>query len=156
MKYCGDESMRNVLKWGIAVFFLIAIAVTISGCIDTTPHLATSDPEQAIQTWGDAVNARDYPKLYNLAPEAIKSQISLQDFTSIQQNNSFLRPGSSIAGFQVLNRTIINETTITVTGALIIDSPASGNTSSPSEIPVYIKFLEFYENGEWRIWTTHP
>jgi len=148
--------MKKVLQWVISVFFLISIAVTLSGCIDTTPHFEASDPEQAIQTWGDAVNARDYAKLYNLAPESIKRQISLQNFTSIQQNNSFLQPGSSIAGFQVINRTIINETTVTVTGALIIDSPVSGNTSSPTEIPVYIKFLEFYENGEWRVWTTRP
>ena len=148
--------MRNALQKGIAGFFLILLMIAFSGCIDTTPSLTASDPQQAIQEWGNAVNARDYAKLYNLAPQAIKSQVSLQDFVSSQQNNSFFQPNSSIAGFQVLNQSVINETTVTVTGALIMNVPLSGNASSVSQIPVYIKFVESYENGAWRVWTAHP
>ena len=127
----------------------ICIAGLISGC--TTPR---PDPETGVAAWISAVNNHDINRIYDLTPGQLKDRISRQDFLQVQQNNTFLAPGNTITRYTVMARSV-SDNSAALTVELFMTSPAAG-TKEGEVIPVYIKFIEVFENGEWKVWTTSP
>ena len=100
------------------------------------------------------MNNHDLNRIYDLAPQDIRQKINLQDFIAAQNNNTLLTPGNSIKKYQVVTRTFDgNSAALTV--MVVMNSPGSGNVS-PMNIPLYIKFIEIFEDNEWKVWTTAP
>ena len=128
---------------------IICIAGLISGC--TTPR---PDPETGVTAWISAVNNHDINKVYDLSPGQVKERISRQDFIQAQQNNSFLAPGNTITRYTIMTRSVSADSAA-LTVELFMRSPAAG-TGEGEVIPVYIRFIEVFESGEWKVWTTAP
>ena len=63
-----------------------------------------TDAETGVQMWIAAVNARDLDRVYDLAPDAIKQQISLAQFKESNINNSFLQPGDYYTDYNVIDK----------------------------------------------------
>jgi len=140
-------SMKNQYLPVLLAF--ICIAGLVSGCIAQRP-----DPETGITAWISAVNNHDYNRVYDLAPEAIHEQINRSAFIFAQSDNKLLPPGNVIKGYSVIDKKVsANYAEITV--QLNLHAAATQNASS-EEIPVFIKFVEIFENGEWKVWTTSP
>jgi len=136
----------------------ILMLVMVTGCMTATanaslPHIA--DPENAIKIWIDAVNARDYPKLYALSPEYIRQGITMKNFIKAQDGNPMMATGSQIVDYQVLDRKTGSDNA-TFTVQLILQISGSGANATVSNIPVYLKFTEFFEQGNWHVWTDAP
>jgi hypothetical protein len=139
--------IRNVLT--IIVVCVMIYTLCIAGCIQQRP-----DPETGVKYWISEVNNHDLNGLYDLAPKEIRQQITRQDFIAAQNNNSLIVPGNIIGNYQVLNRTVEgNNAALTV--MFVMHSPGSSNVS-PTNIPVYIKYIEVFEDSEWKVWTTSP
>lgn len=133
----------------LIIFLCIAITAIFAGYTTARP-----DPETGLTAWIAAVNIHDYDRVYDLAPQDIRQQISRPAFIAAQRDNPFLASGNIIKGYTVENKTISgNDGAITV--QLLLHVPAAGNQSA-QDIPLYIKFVEIFENGAWHVWTTSP
>jgi len=137
--------MAGLLLTIVCVIFIILT----SGCVHTHP-----DPETGVKAWVTAVNDRNYAVVYNLAPLAIRSQMPLEDFTKAQENNPLLASGNSIESYTITNKSVSGDTA-ELTAQLVLVSYASGS-SIPQKYILYIKFVEYFENGAWKVWTTQP
>ena len=140
---------KNHIIFLAIILVCIATATFIAGCTTARP-----DPENAVATWVTAVNAHDYNRLYDLAPQAIRQQVSRPAFIAAQHDNHLMAEGNIIKSYTVLNKTISGNDAA-ITAQLILHVPASGNVSE-GDIPLYIKFVEIFENGKWDVWTTAP
>jgi hypothetical protein len=110
-----------------------------------------TDAETGLQMWIAAVNARDLGRVYDLAPDAVKQQISLAQFKENNLNNSFLQPGDYYSDYSLIDK-VQNATFGQIHAQLIFNQSAEkGNTST--ETPMSYRFGLYYEHGEWKIWT---
>jgi hypothetical protein len=127
----------------------IASAIFVVGCTTARP-----DPEISVTAWVTAVNNHDYDRIYDLAPQVLRQQISRPAFIAAQKENPLLAQGNFIKGYTVTNKTI-SGTDAEITAKLVLHQRAIGNESA-GDILLYIKFVEIFENGKWDIWTTAP
>jgi len=141
--------MPRKIQCLLIILAFIGIAGLVAGCTAPRP-----DPETGITAWISAVNNHDINRIYDLAPVELKDRISRQDFTLAQQNNSFLSPGNTITRYMVMARSGSGENA-EITAELFMKSAVAG-TGDGQVIPVYIKFVEVFESGEWKVWTTTP
>ena len=132
----------------------IVVCLLLLGTITAGCTFAKPDPQNTITQWISAVNNHDYPKIYYLAPLQIQQQESLQDFLLEQNNNSFLNSGGEITDYKVLSKDVQGDTATYIVE--LIMRPSIGQNGSGESVPVYIKFEEIFQNGEWRVWTTSP
>lgn len=143
---------------GILLAVCLAGCVLVAGCLEGSSlfskNHALPDPETGITSWISAVNDRNLDHVYELAPQSIKQQISLQEFTAAQHDNPLLAQGNVIQGFSVLNKTASGNEAV-ITAQITIHMPASVNRSE-QDISVFLKFVEIFEDGEWHVWTTAP
>jgi len=153
-----EEKKVKQIKWlmaGIIILLFIAGSAIVILNNKNITSLPTMDPETGIQRWISAVNTRDYHHLYTLAPDTIRQQVDEATFMQAQEGNPLLSSGNKITSYQVLNRTFVgNNATITAQLMLAIPGEGSGNLSK--KFPLYIKFLETFEHGGWKVWTTEP
>ena len=136
-------------KTGIVIIAIILLFMSITpGCVQQRP-----DPEAGINMWIESVNDRNIQKLYRIAPAEVRDQIYEDEFIREQETNPLLAPGNRIIHYTILDR---EDSGITATFIvrLILETPTS--TESSSKIPLYIRFNEVYENGEWKVWTAEP
>jgi hypothetical protein len=156
-----EEEKAKQIKWlvaGIIVILVIAgsaIVILNNKNVIRNTSLPSMDPETGIQIWITAVNTRDYPRLYSLAPDSMRQQLDEATFTQAQEGNPLLRSGNKITGYQVLNQTLVGNNA-TITAQLILETTGEGNGNLTQKIPLYIKFLETFEHGEWKVWTAEP
>ena len=98
------------------------------------------------------MNAHDVSGLYNLAPEGIRDQVSLEQFVSANMNNTLISPDKAITGYKILNETS-NATMANIKVVLLLRQNVSANSVETETIPLYLNFEEWFENGEWKVWT---
>jgi hypothetical protein len=153
-----DEKIRKQSKWLIAGFIIILLIAGSATVLLTNTNFAgksslgSMDPQTGIQKWIDAVNARDYHRLYSLSPDFIRTQIDEPGFIRAQDGNPLFAGENRIAGFQVLNQTVSgNNVMIATVVELDIAGEGSGNVSR--NIALFLKFTETFEHGEWKVWT---
>ena len=115
-------------------------------------NLTPPDPETGITAWMDAINAHDVSALYNLAPEEIRDQISLDQFAKANVNNTLLSQDKAIVDYKILNATS-NATMADIYTMIVLKQNVSANSTQTETIPIYLNFEEWYENGEWKVWT---
>jgi len=143
---------------GILLAVCLAGCVLIAGCLGGSSLFSKTsslpEPETGINSWISAVNDRNLDRVYDLAPQSIKQQISLEEFLAAQRDNPLLAQGTVIQGFSVLNKTASGNDAA-ITAQITIHMPASVNRSE-QDISVFLKFVEIFEDGEWHVWTTAP
>ena len=148
--------LKKILMVVCVVVGICAVILTC-GCTSANTSLQREnptppDPETGIIAWMDAINAHDVSALYNLAPEEIRDQISLDQFAKANMNNSLMMPDKTITGYKILNETE-NTTMANARVALLLHQNVSSDSTQTETIPLYLNFEEYYENGEWRVWT---
>ncbi|MGA2917205.1 hypothetical protein [Methanoregula sp.] len=141
--------MKKITGLTIIIVCGLILAMCLAGCMQKMP-----DPETGVNNWVSAANNHDYSRVYDLAPQEIRIQINRQDFIAAQNGNPFLAPGNSIRNYQVVNRTLSGDNA-ELTVAVDLYSPGSANASS-GNVLIFLKFLEVFEDGEWKVWTTKP
>jgi hypothetical protein len=141
--------MKKLTGLTIILMCVMIIAICLAGCLQQRP-----DPETGVKNWIAAVNNHDYGRVYDLAPKEIRSRIDRQDFIGVQNGNPFLAPGNVIRNYQIVNRTQSGDNA-ELTVSVILYSPGSDNVS-PGNVLIYLKFLEVFEGGEWKMWTSAP
>jgi hypothetical protein len=145
-----NKRMRRTIIRSILLMLACLVVVTfISGCASTRP-----DPENGVRTWITAVNDRNYSHVYTMAPREIRSQVTEADFIATQETNPLLSPGNRIGDYTILERTASGDTA-TITAQLLLVTPGSGN-ATVTTVPLYLKFIERFEDGEWKVWTAAP
>jgi len=154
-----EERRKTQMKW-LGAGVLIILIIAGSGIIFTQNKNSAGrslnpsiESQVRIQEWIDAMNARDYPRLYALAPDFIRTGIDESGFVRAQAGNPLFAEGSRITGFQVLNQTVTG-TNATIATMIILNSTGGGSGNVSQSIPIYIKFIEIYEHGAWKIWAT--
>lgn len=143
--------MKTLVSVVGMILALLILLTVFPGCTETGSH----DPDTGVRTWITAVNARDYVQLYDLAPREIRNAVSRDDFIKEQESNPFLAPGNSVEQYCITDRSGSGNT-VSFTARLILATRVTGNASSVVKIPLYIKFIEHYEDGEWKVWTAAP
>jgi hypothetical protein len=148
--------LKQYLIHGCIAMGLIMLIV-ICGCTATdssmlSKSLPQPDPETGIIAWMEAINAHDVSGLYNLAPEGIRDQVSLEQFVNANTNNTLLASDKEITGYKILNETS-NATMANIKVALLLHQNVSANSAETETIPLYLNFEEWFENGEWKVWT---
>lgn len=149
-----EKKLRNI-KWFVAGLLIVAIIIggiyVLGSRNMAKTAVFSNDPETGIKMWIDAANQKDINRLYDLAPDEIKQQMTLARFEEANLNSSILQPGSSIASYDVIDKKQ-NGTFAQINARVFLLPPgAQGNLSQ--EIPVSDHFDLFYEHGEWKIWT---
>jgi hypothetical protein len=140
---------KNYIIFIAILLLCTSAAVIFAGCTTARP-----DPETGIISWIAAVNNHDYDRVYDLAPQAVRQQVSRPMFLAAQHDNPFLASGNSVQGYAVLNKTMSGNNAA-ITAQLDLHKPAADNESA-RDIALYIKFVEVFENGKWDVWTTAP
>ncbi len=135
----------------------LLIMIVVCGCTATNTSVSGKspsqpDPETGIIAWIDGMNAHDVSGLYNLAPEGIRDQVSLEQFVSANMNNTLISPDKAITGYKILNETS-NATMANIKVVLLLRQNVSANSVETETIPLYLNFEEWFENGEWKVWT---
>jgi hypothetical protein len=144
-------------KWFVAgliiilVFLGSAIVILNTKNIIAKSSVPSTDPETGIQKWIEAVNGRNVDRLYDLAPDEIKEQITLAQFKEDNINNTLFRPGYYFSNYTLMDKKQ-NGTSAQILAGITLHQPKEQD-SSGNEIPVLYKFALFYEHGEWKIWT---
>ncbi len=143
--------MHGCVAAGLLVLIVVCgcTAATNSVLIKNPPY---PDPETGIIAWIDAINAHDVSGLYNLAPEGIRDQVSLEQFINANTNNTLLTPDKAITGYKILNETS-NATMANFKVALLLHQNVSADSVQRETIPLYLNFEEWLENGVWKVWT---
>ena len=141
--------MKKITGLTIIIVCGLILALCLAGCAQQR-----SDPETGLKNWVSAVNSHDYGQVYDLAPQEIRSQISRQDFIAAQNGNPFVAPGNIIRSYQVVNKTQVGDNA-ELTAGLTLYVPGSAN-ATPGNVFIFLKFLEVFEDGEWKVWTTQP
>jgi hypothetical protein len=138
------------------VLCCIILVVLSTGC--TQPSLfvkpavvPSSDPESGIIQWMDAMNRHDVPQLYHLAPSSLRSNISLEEFSLINQNNVYFSRNVSFVSYEILNKTVSSDI-VDIRATLVTDHFPAGRDLEKN-IPIFFHFTLIRENGEWKIWT---
>jgi hypothetical protein len=126
----------------------VCVMILACGCISANQP----DPETGVIAWIHAINAHDVSGLYNLAPESIRDQVSLNRFSNANANNSLLTQDKAIVDYKVLNETR-NETMANLHMMIVLKQNVSANSTQTETIPLYLNFEEWYESGEWKVWT---
>ena len=135
----------------------LIVLIVVCGCTAANSSVLSKnpprpDPETGIITWIDAINAHDVSGLYNLAPEGIRDQVSLEQFVNANTNNTLLTPDKAITGYNILNETS-NATMANFKVALLLHQNVSADSVQTETIPLYLNFEEWLENGVWKVWT---
>ena len=66
------------------------------------------------------------------------------------QNNPIFIPGTQFVDYKILNKTIEGDNA-TIVAYILTKVP--GKTNDTTAIPIYYKFILFYEDNEWKVWT---
>jgi ketosteroid isomerase-like protein len=140
---------RNKIVGLLLIVACVIFFTLVSGCTHPRP-----DPETGVKEWIAAVNDRDFVRAYDLAPMEIRRQITKDEFIREQDTNPLLAPGNSLESYTITNRTVSGDTA-SLTAQIVLITQDAGS-SSRKKIALYLKFVEQYENGEWKVWTTAP
>jgi hypothetical protein len=140
--------------------FAIGLLVLIlaCGCLATKPSGLSEnpslqpDPDTGLIAWMEAINTHDVTGLYNLAPEEIRDQVSLDQFEKANMNNSLMTQDKAVTGYKILNETG-NATMTNIRVELLLRQNVSADSLQTETIPLYLNFEEWYEKGEWKVWT---
>jgi len=151
------EKKHLIVIW---VSLSVASLIFFGGCLASThptdakkPVLvAPSNPQNGIQNWIDAVNARNVDLVYNLSPDEIKDQVSLDEFRQINLSNPLLKPGNEFLNFTIYDE-VQNGTYSEIKAQVWLKKPTDPNSTTGSEVPLQYKFALFFEHGEWKVWT---
>jgi len=136
---------------------LLLLAISAGCILSTSPDGSRSSsqqsPDTAIVSWIDAVNHKDLERLYLLAPDEIRNQISYEQFEMVNKNNKLLTdPNLTVTSYTVINETA-NLSDAEAMTVLIMQRPVSENSTNMESIPVFYTFVMKYENSQWKVWT---
>lgn len=150
-------NLRKVFGLMILIAFL-SVFIAIPGCVDNSTNtsfqnnVARPDPETGLDDWIFAINDKNVPRLYDLAPRQIKDQISLENFTQENKENPLLQPGVTVKKVIILNETEGGDNAMIVAG-LNVTSPSASDPTGYSSMEVFWRFVLFFEENEWKVWT---
>jgi hypothetical protein len=150
-----NEKRVKKIKWLVAGLLILAFIVggiyVLSSKIPPRQLIPLTNPETGIQNWIDAVNQRNIDRVYDLAPDEIKNQVTLVQFKEENVNNTILEPGFRFTNFTVINKQQ-NATYAQILAQVLLLKPANQGTLG-TEIPIQYRFALYHEHGEWKIWT---
>ncbi len=152
-----DEQRIREIKWLVAGLILILlIAGSVSVILNTrnSPEKSSvplTDPETGLQNWIEAVNGRNIDRVYNLFPDEIQQQRTLNQFKEDNINNTLLRQGSYFINYTVMDKKQ-NGTYAQLIAQVYLHQSVNQTTLGP-DVPIYYKFGLYYQHGEWKIWT---
>ena len=135
----------------------LIVLIVVCGCVGSDTYVGNNnslqpDPETGIVAWISAINAHDINGFYNLEPDEIKEQISEQQFDIENMNNTLLQQDKSITRYKILNETS-NATMANIKAVVLLHQNVPGNSPQTETIPIFINFEEWFEHGEWKVWT---
>jgi len=134
----------------------LLVLIVVCGCVSDpalfSKNTPQPDPETGIDAWVQAMNAHDVDQLYYLAPEEVQKQVSLAQFERDNANNTLLQSDKFISGYQIMNETK-SATTANIKAIINLHQNILGNSTKIETIPLGLHFEEWYENGEWKVWT---
>jgi len=135
----------------------LLVLVVVCGCTEGyTSILSKSppepDPETGIIAWINAINTHDVGGFYDISPREIRDHVSLEQFANENKNNTLLMPDKSITGYKILNETG-NTTIANIKVIMFLHKNVSAGLMQTETIPLYLNFEEWYENGEWKVWS---
>jgi hypothetical protein len=149
-------SEKFLIKIGIGIgvlLFVVSMGCISPGVSDGGTTTIQPAPETGLASWINAVNNKDVQQLYVLAPNEIKNQVSYEQFVKANQNNILLtNPNLKFSGYEILNKTV-NQSNAKINAMLVMQKPASDNSTHIASIPVFYTFVLTYENNQWKIWT---
>jgi hypothetical protein len=151
-----EENKVKQIKWLVAglliILFIAGSTLVLLNKKSGNFSIPLSDPETGIQHWIDAVNGRNIDRVYDLAPDEIKQQITLDQFKKDNINNTLLSPG-----FYYVNYTLIdkkqNGTYAQIVTQVFLHQSNNQTAFGQQDIPIGYRFVLFYQHGEWKIWT---
>jgi hypothetical protein len=152
-----DFSMsKKYLLHGCIVFGLLVLVV-VCGCMTAdgsggNKNTTQPDPETGVVAWIAAMNTHDASNLYYLAPDELKAQISEQQFVTANMNNTLLEPDKSFIGYKIMNETG-NATLAHLEVMVLLNQNQPSNATKRGTIPLFMNFAEWYEHGEWKVWS---
>ena len=151
--------MSKLVLHALWALVCILVLVSVSGCTTSLPGssmnkttVSSPVPETGIEEWMDAVNHKDVNRLYTLAPDEIKQQVSYDQFVKDNKDNILFKPGWEFTNYTVLNKTV-NQSDARITAMLVLQKPVSENSTLVESIPVYYTFILKYEESQWKAWT---
>jgi len=150
MKEKKDRQIK-MFAAGLLVILIIGGSALILINKPGTITVPSTDPETGLQNWIEAVNARNIDRVYDLAPDEIKQQVSLDQFRKDNMNNTLLQPGEKFLNFSIYDRKQ-NGTYAQITAQVFLQQTPGKNSLGP-EVPMQYKFALFFQHGEWKIWT---
>ena len=145
-----EKKLRNI-KWFVAGLLIVAIIIggiyVLGSRNMAKTAVFSNDPETGIKMWIDAANQKDINRLYDLAPDEIKQQMTLARFEESNLNSSILQPGSSIASYDVIDKKQ-NGTFAQINARVFLLPPgAQGNLSQRSRSAIILTFFMNTGNG---------
>jgi hypothetical protein len=150
-----EEKNLKRIKWIVIGLFLFAFIAGSVYVLSSNNSLGKSsaqipDPETGIQMWMKAMNLKYVDRVYDLAPDEIKEQRTLDQYKEDNLNSTFLLPDTSFTSYTVIDKKQ-NGTYAEIDAQVIMQLPGKQGNPSP-EVPLYYKFDLFYEHGEWKVW----
>ena len=143
---------RNIL---VVTASILLVVLLVSGCMNTAgtglSSSAKPDPETGLDNWKNAINNKDIDRLYNLAPQTVRSQISKTDFIQVNKDNPLFVPGISVTGYKIYNKSV-NGNSARIVAAMYV-TYYNITTQNSTVTPVYYTFNEDFEANEWKVWT---
>jgi hypothetical protein len=142
--------------WIVVALFIFALAIGCTNIIHTNNQSQSRDfpqgaPETGIQNWINAINQKDIVRLYDLSPDEIKRELTLDQFREENSNNTLLQPGYGFVNYTVVDKKQ-NGTYAQIFAQVWKQYPPNPQNKLGPEVPVYYTFALFYEHNEWKIW----
>lgn len=149
------EKMLKDKKWVVAGLLLIALIAGSVYILDSKNtgkfSVPSTDPETGIQEWIDAMNQRNIDRVYDLAPDEIKNQVTPEQFKMANINNTLLTPGNSFSSYTVMDKKQ-NGTSARIIAQVILHIPSNQQNTQSTDIPLVDTFALLYQHGEWKVW----
>jgi hypothetical protein len=150
-----EEEKAKQIKWLIAglliILFICGSTLILLNNKPAKSSIPSTDPETGILMWLDAVNGRNIDRVYDLAPDEIKQQVTLARFKDDNLNNTFLQPGNNFLNFSVIDKK--QNGTYAQIIAQVWFRQSANQSVQMTDIPINYKFALYYQHGEWKIWT---
>jgi hypothetical protein len=150
-----EEKKLKHIRWFVAGLLLIALIAGSVYVVDSKNtgkfSVPSTDPETGIQEWIDAMNQRNIDRVYDLAPDEIKDQVTPEQFKMANINNTLLKPGNSFTSYTVIEKKQ-NGTSAQITAQVILHIASNQQNTHGTDVPVVDTFALLYQHGEWKVW----
>ena len=148
------NSMLAIISSCIVIFILLSGCIGLFSLPGVKKVNVRPDPESGISNWMEAMNSRDVARLYDLSPDTIQRQISLEEFKKANTDNPFFLRNVTFVKYDVINKTAENDHA-KIVAQLVMAQPQPGS-ANVTYTGIFYVFDENYQKNEWKVWATGP